>query len=131
MKAKIDLESGTCDSEFLATIFGTTARNVLYMVSRGMPVLQTGSQGRNHTFKASLALHWYLGQQACRQWNIDLPGQLETVLTGHALGQEKFHDFSASAWVEEAQELAAELGYSKAEFDRALQFIITKNLIRW
>ena len=96
-----------------------------------MPVLQTGSQGRNHTFKASLALHWFIGQQACRQWNIDLPGQLEAVLTGYALGKEKFNDFTATGWITEAQGIAAELGYSEAEFDRALQSCITKNLIRW
>ena len=75
-----------------------------------------GKAGRQHTFCFPWAFYWYAGWSACKEWGVDLPGPLETVLVGFATDND-YPDFSITKWMTQAKDLAADMGYDKRAFD--------------
>lgn len=122
-------EDATCSASDLANYFDMTSRNVLHLVDRGMPVYKRGKAGREHVFKFPWVLHWYGGWYACQKWKKDLPGSLETYLIGYGMTC-SYPTFPFRTWMKYAQRAANDMGYTNAVFDKAMQHVISKGLLR-
>ena len=126
----IDYERVTCDARDLADLLNCTPRNILHLVDHGMPVYKRGTAGKAHIFKVPWSLNWWGGWNVCNRQGKPLPGTLETVLIGSSLAWGG-PGMSFKEWLQNAQEMASDMGYSDHAFDNALLFVISKKLLRF
>lgn len=123
-----ETETATCDSSFLAEIFGMTVRNINHYVDRGLPVFKRGKAGKPHTFLFPVAMYWMMGTQACKQWEKPFPAPLETTLIGYALDPAAWTSFAE--WQEHARKLATDMGCSDRDFDEATTRMVANGMFR-
>ena len=131
MTAYLNKDDMTCNAAALGELFDCTSRNVLHYVDKGMPVLKRGKAGREHEFNASWSVNWYFGMKACEKLGRRLPRTLETTLTGFFCKGREMAGETFNVYQRRARKIAEEMGYSRQQYDAAIDHLLAERLIRW